>query len=155
MSAWITVAASLGGVGLGALISGITAWNLDKARYEREQAARWNDERRRLYVEYLREAEAFEKASRALAKQSDSAHLRIEWGRHANALEALTDEIELIATGPVRRALGILTSKRYTLSLTELDEGTSSNELSKWADELIEALVDFKLAVRKELGVVD
>jgi hypothetical protein len=156
MTAWITVAASLGGVGVGALISGITAWNLEKARHDREQAARWNDERRRLYVEYLRGIAAFNKATRELARKPEASHLRMEWSRWFEAMDALSEEIRLIATRPVRDAVETLTHTRYISPLGgPRDQPASSEEMSEWSGRVTKARVAFEYAARKELGVVD
>lgn len=160
----MTVAASLGGVALGGVIGAFSGWGLELSRRRHAEARRWDSDRLRLYASYLTTAETVERIADDWIRQekfkSPSPETRDEfhaWEEQVYKLAVLIQEIDLLATPSVRRAVRSLWEALVAFGNFSHYHGWGDSdtigELKSAVDRHIGAKAEFKDAVRQELGL--
>jgi hypothetical protein len=175
----------VGGMGLaatllGALVTQALTQRHERERWQRADRTRWHRERRPLYARYLALASSLPAVKSAilnwaadLQKEDHDAGIFVEpYGPQAGEMQRAFrttwadvtrtfEEIELIASGPVREAaLAILScllrvdeTVPVEADISTIDVSVAEREFNQARKDLQEAVRDFRSAARLELGV--
>jgi hypothetical protein len=166
VSAWVPVVGTIGGVLAGGLVTGL----IERARWKREDRTRWYEDRCDTYANFLQAAAEFSRTQTQLAEAAAAldrapderqfneaiADVDKSVARAKASLDALLPfqyPISLIAGPKVREAAKRVVDLARDQALIEIDAKERVSETQDARKALQEALVDFRIKARDEIGV--
>lgn len=135
--------AALAGTGLGAVLGGVAAWLIDRARWERQLDTRWDETRLAVYAQFLVAMQAYLPVQMAVRSGNSRDQEALAWKEsleHLAVISSKLSEMRLISSPEVHQvALSWFEAINGVIAADGLDDFLEKRRLANQAhDDFVE-----------------